>query len=474
MGWFRTSKKEGDDRELSYPGMHNPMDEKGIEQLITSIANKRSAHDNVVNESRNVGSSSDSSVNDYPRQYAHDVASMLVQHSSAAYCECHNTPLLQCGCPSEAAPVDNFVYTVRSYNKKTDASAFCGYDPDRRVILAAFRGTVSVTNWKANFNGKTVRDVDLFPKGVGVHSGFYKTYQSIKNEVIAGVLTVREAHPDYAIHVTGHSMGGALANILCADLVHNHGISPLVGYTFGQPRVFDSKGREFFNSLPGLTYLRVHNGHDPVPAVPPTLLGFTHVGEHVHFAPVNKNQEENDSGILPALSKVPASLSKVRISDHVTYAKRYGLNEHDEMEASGDNTKLKGEKPPEDPFDPKTRAFRNAVSQTLLPFLEESQVTFLVVHTPWCPKSRHFFPEFRKLATHFKDDSRVQFVAINRSKNQLPPEFVKMAHNRTIRIGDPLIAIFLVQIGKDSEMIPQLYNGKRTFDHTQAALTAFL
>ena len=83
------------------------------------------------------------------------------------------------------------------------------------------------------------------------------------------ILQLKIDFPDYPILVTGHSMGGALATFFATDLAHQHNIRNTV-YSFGQPRVFDKHGREFFRELQAQSKVRLYrivNGLDPVPSL---------------------------------------------------------------------------------------------------------------------------------------------------------------------------------------------------------------
>jgi triacylglycerol lipase len=70
--------------------------------------------------------------------------------------------------------------------------------------------------------------------------------------------------------VTGHSLGGAMAVLVAAELQPNGGL-----HTFGQPRVGNSA---FLKTLDGIKYYRYRNNNDAVTAVPPSFLLFRHGG----------------------------------------------------------------------------------------------------------------------------------------------------------------------------------------------------
>ncbi len=104
--------------------------------------------------------------------------------------------------------------------------------------------------------------VSTSPVGLPVHTGFASIYNDIH-------LDLKKAVGDRGrIHIMGHSLGGALANLLAADLARG-GQHKVNLYTFGSPRV----GLESFGSAmasrPGLEAIyRVYDVVDPVPMVP--------------------------------------------------------------------------------------------------------------------------------------------------------------------------------------------------------------
>lgn len=143
-----------------------------------------------------------------------------------------------------------------------------------RVILVAFRGSESIAeDWLTN--AQFVTDPGPF-RGTKVHEGFQ---DALYPAVMQLSLHVSEMGP-LPIWVTGHSLGGALANIFSAMLLE-HGL-PLAGlYTYGSPRVGDKKfdaamARAF--RAHGIHHHRVVNDGDAVPHVPPEPW-FSHAGE---------------------------------------------------------------------------------------------------------------------------------------------------------------------------------------------------
>lgn len=83
--------------------------------------------------------------------------------------------------------------------------------------------------------------------------------------------TLTKKYPNAKVTITGHSLGGALANHALVFLI-NRGFTISNFYTFGAPRVGD---KAFFNFINTVLYphpkFRVTHDHDPVPHLPVLL-----------------------------------------------------------------------------------------------------------------------------------------------------------------------------------------------------------
>lgn len=243
--------------------------------------------------------------------------------------------------------------------------------------------------------------------------------------------------------------------------MHNHSIKSVIGYTFGQPQVFDAAGKIFFKNLPGIKFYRVVNGYDPVPILPGPALGYHHVGKLLHFKSVNKTTarkvlEKSSYRSLEEYTEIATKTAKwatfirFRIIDHQAYAERYGARRV-----------LRGTVPPDDPWDETTKAFRVAVARSLGPFVRDAleQAVVVFVHASRCSHCRKFWPIFTDLATKYRDDEQVQFLAIDGTANDLPRIFVPFGK---------FPSIFLKQAGAKER--PKLYEGYRTAKDIETAL----
>lgn len=122
-------------------------------------------------------------------------------------------------------------------------------------VVVAFRGTV------LSDLADVVRDIQIADRtdpAVGhVHSGFWFGASYV-------VLDVALAVHGRRFHLTGHSLGGALA-LLVGAMLTARGVKPASIVTFGAPRVgyFD-----FVKALDGLDITLYRKGNDVVPSVP--------------------------------------------------------------------------------------------------------------------------------------------------------------------------------------------------------------
>ncbi|MEH2547988.1 triacylglycerol lipase [Bradyrhizobium sp. AZCC 2262] len=142
------------------------------------------------------------------------------------------------------------------------------------ATFVMFAGTdpLKIGDWFADFKLALVPNV--------LHEGFAEAVDSVMHD-IQSVIANRSAD-EQTLFFTGHSMGGALANIAALRALEAD-VQATAVYTFGGPR---AGGQDFFDRYTpklGDRTFRLVRGHDIVPTVPPSLLGdFRHVGRILH------------------------------------------------------------------------------------------------------------------------------------------------------------------------------------------------
>jgi triacylglycerol lipase len=146
------------------------------------------------------------------------------------------------------------------------------------LIIVVFRGTEDDLDWTTNMQLAWV----ALEGGTRVHTGFFQAYWPIREALFAAIEKLLKAKPR-PVYVTGHSLGGALALMATAELANHRDQevrdSIAACYTFGCPRAGDAS----FDQYVKVPLYRVTNGVDLVPAIPPALLGYRHVGDTRYF-----------------------------------------------------------------------------------------------------------------------------------------------------------------------------------------------
>jgi len=147
-----------------------------------------------------------------------------------------------------------------------------------QAFLAVREGHFAVLTFRGT-EGKELLDTDLNLRlvplpgvsGVMVHCGFLEVFNRCKSEIEAAV---NQSVPStLGLYITGHSLGGALAQIASAALNRDN---LAACYTFGSPRV----GTAGFDEQVKCPHYRVINNWDLVPGLPLTLLrGYRHNGD---------------------------------------------------------------------------------------------------------------------------------------------------------------------------------------------------
>ena len=212
---------------------------------------------------------------------------------------------------------------LRVFNKD-DNQAFLAIRDGEFAVLA-FRGTANLGDWAIDLN-VGLRPLPQDPR-VLVHRGFLEAFESCQDEIRAAVAGLPE---DLGLYITGHSLGGALAQVASAALERD---TLAACYTFGSPRV----GKLGFDRLVKCPHYRLVNDWDLVPGVPPPwFLGYRHSGDPRLLTPGTRGQEalrRDKVGVLGFIVDVWALLRWVVsrrlliIDDHMIWNYRTQLAE---------------------------------------------------------------------------------------------------------------------------------------------------
>ena len=150
----------------------------------------------------------------------------------------------------------NFEFTNTGANISDKVRYFIATNDRNKSHIVAVRGTANMENALLDIEFELTPDKVL---GIELHKGFADSSQNLYGELAS------QLHKNYTVHLTGHSLGGAVAVVLGMYLdKHGYSVGDIV--TFGQPKVTNRSGAKTFEHL---HILRVNTVADMVPMVPP-------------------------------------------------------------------------------------------------------------------------------------------------------------------------------------------------------------
>lgn len=202
----------------------------------------------------------------------------------------------QCSKTSTGATLIQF-FNITS----TDTQGALWKLPSEKSILVSIPGTNSSKDYATDFDffftNYSSPGVDC--QGLClVHNGFLGAWNSLAPEITPALEKALDANPDYKTIITGHSLGGAIAQLAFASL-RDTKYKVVGAYTYGQPRVGNQAYADYIDSLAGASeeevgifhrvthyngmsiftccpMIRVNMLLDGVPLLPPRIFGFSH------------------------------------------------------------------------------------------------------------------------------------------------------------------------------------------------------
>ncbi|WP_158625165.1 lipase family protein [Corallococcus terminator] len=191
--------------------------------------------------------------------------------------------------PSGWTQADNLIAWVPQEGGAAEAfGLWFTSDSDSSTAMLALRGTVTAADTRADeeyattsfvpYSGATMSPVPQ------VHGGFWSIYtgtgSTVPTSMQAQVFAWLAANNIQTLYVTGHSLGGGLAEFLALDLAVSQPSLSVTTVTFAAPKagLSDSWGAAYAQYVTNPATVRVLNQYDVVPTLPPAPR-YTQVGE---------------------------------------------------------------------------------------------------------------------------------------------------------------------------------------------------
>jgi len=161
------------------------------------------------------------------------------------------------------------------------------------ISIIVIRGTANDANVLSDVDVRLVSDART---GIRLHKGFRDVAVTIMQ-----IINTSTQYPlEHTVHVTGHSLGGAVAQIIGMWL-HKRGKNVQV-FSYGSPKVSNqvlSEGQP--------THWRVVRRSDPIPFTPPWP--YTHTGLFINSQTLDWGPD-NDNGLISETDGLDHAIAK--------------------------------------------------------------------------------------------------------------------------------------------------------------------
>ena len=158
------------------------------------------------------------------------------------------------------------------------------------ITIITIRGTSNENNVLADLDARLIKDDVL---GIYFHKGFLDASTYV-------IQTIDSTYSlEHTVHITGHSLGGAIAQIVGMWL-HNRGYNVQI-FSYGSPKV----STQVLSSQPD--HWRVVRTSDPVTFTP--MWPFRHTGVFIDSVSLNWGPD-NDNGLISKTDGLDHSISK--------------------------------------------------------------------------------------------------------------------------------------------------------------------
>ena len=194
---------------------------------------------------------------------------------------------------SLASLIEHAEYCKAIYDSGGDQKDEVAFEvkQDNGISIIVIRGTANADNVQSDID---VRLVDDARTGIKLHKGFRDVAVTIM-QIIDTTKTL-----EHTVHVTGHSLGGAVAQIIGMWL-HTRGKNVQI-FSYGSPKV---SNQVLSGGQP--THWRVVRRSDPIPFTPPWP--YSHTGLFIDSQDLDWGSD-NDNGLISKTDGLDHAIAK--------------------------------------------------------------------------------------------------------------------------------------------------------------------
>ena len=275
------------------------------------------------------------------------VAHVLATCAGYAYADAVtvSTMMQRAGIESNAcARISQTVDAMMIFSTAFVVQSRCG-----RVVIVAFRGTepANLGNWLADADvggESSVLTNDAPNEGLRVHAGFHRNVRAVWLGVVDSVALALEgrsvadpashvSEPMHALYITGHSLGGAMAQLFALSLIGRSRTASIAQrlravYTFGQPMAVCRPVPSWAGQLGDRMFTHVI-ASDVIPALPPATWGpFTHLGRTYRYDGAAWHRLQSHVEALASVREIPKAMMALLAGEKHRASFQYSVAQH--------------------------------------------------------------------------------------------------------------------------------------------------
>ena len=169
----------------------------------------------------------------------------------------------------ENAGFDDYTFTEREQTPEYGSGVAFAISRKGNTVFTVIRGSVGC-EWYSNFH---IGEKES-------HAGFLSASEFVVGKIREYLRENRLEDKDVSLMITGHSRGGAVANLAAKEFIDSGDFDTVIAYTFASPNTTTSKAAHDYKYS---SIYNIENPEDFICSIPPESWGFTKYGVTFSF-----------------------------------------------------------------------------------------------------------------------------------------------------------------------------------------------